>query len=91
MVIPVMLGVTIFSFLMLHLAPGDPAVLMADGLAASVADAEAVALMTAWPEFGGLATLLADRADPPLVVDGRRMLPPTAFARYRGIGLGTGG
>ena len=29
MVIPVMVGVTLFSFLMLHLAPGDPAVLMA--------------------------------------------------------------
>jgi UDPglucose 6-dehydrogenase/GDP-mannose 6-dehydrogenase len=66
----------------------DPVVALADDFEEAVARAEAVVLMTSWPEFAGLPGLLADRADPPLVVDGRRMLRPSEFARYEGIGLG---
>jgi UDPglucose 6-dehydrogenase len=66
----------------------DPRVALARDLEEAVARAEAVVLMTSWPEFVGLADLLADRADPPLVVDGRRMLRPSDYARYEGIGLG---
>ena len=69
----------------------DPAVTLARSLAEAVADAEAVVLMTSWPEFAGLSDLLAGRDEPPLVVDGRRMLRAADFSRYLGIGLGTSG
>ena len=47
-------------------------------------------LVTRWPEFAGVPALAARQADPPLVVDGRRMLERDAVARYAGIGLGDG-
>lgn len=53
-------------------------------LSTAVAGADAIALVTSWPEYGDLAKLLAD-ADP-LVADGRRFLHPGDFARYAGIG-----
>lgn len=47
---------------------------------------DAVVLVTRWPEFARLPGLLpAD--EPPLVIDGRRMLPRDSVARYDGIGL----
>lgn len=53
--------------------------------------AEGVALMTSWQAFAEVPALLAKRPDPPLVVDGRRMLDPADLARYAGIGLGPRG
>ena len=61
---------------------------VAPSLAAAVAEAEAVILVTRWPEFQALPDLLAGRDDPPLVVDGRRALDRARFRRYAGIGLG---
>jgi UDPglucose 6-dehydrogenase len=58
-----------------------------DDLAAAVDSAEAILVMTRWPQFDALPALLRDRGDPPLVIDGRRMLPKAALARYEGIGL----
>lgn len=58
----------------------------ADSLGAAVADAQAVVLVTRWAAFAQLAGLLAGRADPPLVLDGRRVLDPKSLARYDGIG-----
>jgi UDPglucose 6-dehydrogenase/GDP-mannose 6-dehydrogenase len=46
----------------------------------------AVVLVTAWPQFRELAAVLRGRVEQPLVVDGRRILDPTAFARYEGVG-----
>ncbi|MDE2219630.1 MAG: UDP-glucose/GDP-mannose dehydrogenase family protein, partial [Gammaproteobacteria bacterium] len=66
---------------------GLAGVSLAATLEAAVAGAEIVVLVTRWPEFSRLAGLLRGRARPPLVVDGRRMLEPSAFARYEGIGL----
>lgn len=66
------------------LLPGTVA--FADSLAAGVADAQAVMLITRWEEFQQLPALLKGRAAAPLVVDGRRMLAPDAFERYDGIG-----
>lgn len=60
-----------------------------DDLATAVAGAEAIMVMTSWPEFEALPGALAGRADQPLVVDGRRMFSKTAFPRYEGIGLGS--
>jgi UDPglucose 6-dehydrogenase/GDP-mannose 6-dehydrogenase len=67
---------------------GAGAVTVADSLAAAVAEAEAVILVTRWPEFQALPDLLAGRDDPPLVVDGRRVLDRARLRRYAGIGLG---
>jgi UDPglucose 6-dehydrogenase/GDP-mannose 6-dehydrogenase len=50
-------------------------------------DAKAAVIVTRWPEFQRLPEILDGRADPPLVVDGRRMLDKGRIARYEGIGL----
>lgn len=61
-------------------------VTLAGSLAEAVEGAEIVVLVTRWKQFEGLAALLpaGDRA--PLVIDGRRVLVPDAFAAYEGIG-----
>jgi UDPglucose 6-dehydrogenase len=59
---------------------------LAGSLEDAVSGAEVVVLVTRWAEFGELPALLARLGRSPLVVDGRRMLPPAAFARYEGIG-----
>lgn len=68
---------------------GAGAVTVAASLQAAVADAQAVVLVTRWPEFQALPDLLSGRTDPPLVVDGRRVLAPDRLRRYAGIGLGS--
>jgi UDPglucose 6-dehydrogenase/GDP-mannose 6-dehydrogenase len=53
-------------------------------LDAALAGAEAVLLVTSWPQYRDLpARLGPDRA---VVVDGRRIFAPSAFTRYEGIG-----
>ena len=52
-----------------------------------IRDAEAVVLVTRWKEFGKLPELLAAMENPPLLVDGRRMLDKRSVPRYEGIGL----
>ena len=59
---------------------------LAASLEEAVAGAEVVVLVTRWAEFQELPQLLARLGRSPLVVDGRRVLPPKAFARYEGIG-----
>jgi UDPglucose 6-dehydrogenase/GDP-mannose 6-dehydrogenase len=66
---------------------GLAGVSLATSLDEAVADAEIVVLVTRWPEFSRLAEVLRGQSRGPLVVDGRRMLDPAAFARYEGIGL----
>ena len=61
---------------------------LCDTLEDALEGAEGVALMTSWRDFAVLPALLASREDPPLLVDGRRMLDPRSVARYAGIGLG---
>ena len=62
------------------------AVAFAVSLAAAVDGAQAVMLITRWEEFQQLPALLKGRTAAPLVIDGRRVLAPDAFARYDGIG-----
>ena len=52
----------------------------------SLADADAVVLVTRWDEYQHLPELLAGREPQPLFVDGRRMLDKRDFVRYAGIG-----
>lgn len=63
----------------------DVAVNFAATLADAVKDADAVVLVTSWPEYGDLHTVLGDRDV--VVVDGRRFLDRGKFRQYRGIGL----
>jgi UDPglucose 6-dehydrogenase/GDP-mannose 6-dehydrogenase len=67
---------------------GTAAPRLAASLDEAVRDADAILLVTRWPEFGDLPRLVAARdGQPPLLVDGRRMIDPHAVPRYRGIGL----
>lgn len=61
-------------------------VTLAQSLRDAVAGAEIVVLVTRWAEFSELTGVLKDLNCDPLVVDGRRMLDPTSFAHYEGIG-----
>ncbi|MHA3980933.1 UDP-glucose dehydrogenase family protein [Halovulum sp. GXIMD14794] len=58
-----------------------------DDLGEALEGAEAVLLMTSWPEYKALPELLAGRDPAPLVVDGRRFLAKDSLPRYEGIGL----
>jgi UDPglucose 6-dehydrogenase len=46
----------------------------------------AAVLLTRWDEFKRLPELLAARVEPPLLVDGRRVIEPKLVRRYAGIG-----
>jgi UDPglucose 6-dehydrogenase len=61
-----------------------------DTLANAVSKADAILLVTRWPEFQQLPDLLSKRANPPLVIDGRRMLNKKSISKYEGIGWSTG-
>jgi UDPglucose 6-dehydrogenase/GDP-mannose 6-dehydrogenase len=69
-----------------HLFNGD-SVHICDDLAGAVADAQAVILVTRWDEFKKVPELLRKQQQPPVFIDGRRMLDKRDFASYEGIGL----
>jgi UDPglucose 6-dehydrogenase/GDP-mannose 6-dehydrogenase len=57
-----------------------------DDLASAILGVDAVIIVTSWPEYAGLPDLLAGRDPQPVVVDGRRMIPPASVGHYLGIG-----
>ncbi|HJR71744.1 MAG TPA: UDP-glucose/GDP-mannose dehydrogenase family protein [Gammaproteobacteria bacterium] len=61
-------------------------VLLANDLRGAVEGADAVLIVTRWKEFEQLPAVLADLRQEPIVVDGRRILAPTAVRHYEGIG-----
>ncbi len=65
---------------------GEAGIRYFDRIEDALEDVDAVLLLTRWDEFRRLPDLLSDRKPQPLVIDGRRMLNPTALARYEGIG-----
>lgn len=69
-----------------HQTLQDPDVIYCGSLEDAVRDAQAVLLVTRWAHFERLAAVLEGRPDPPVVVDGRRVLDPLAFPRYEAIG-----
>lgn len=70
--------------------PGNGVTHIGD-LRAAVKPADAVVLVTSWAEYRALPEVLAELDPAPLVVDGRRMLEPSAVERYSGIGRGGNG
>lgn len=66
------------------LLPGD--VRFAASLEDAMAGADAALLVTRWAEFQQLPALLKGRDRQPVVIDGRRVLPPASLAHYDGIG-----
>ncbi len=69
-----------------HLFNGE-SVHICDDLAAAISDVQAVILVTRWDEFKRVPELLRKQQQPPLFIDGRRMLDKHDFATYEGIGL----
>ncbi len=59
---------------------------LAESLHAAVAGADIVILVTRWAEFQNLPQALGVRIEEVLVVDGRRVLRPSDYPRYEGIG-----
>jgi UDPglucose 6-dehydrogenase/GDP-mannose 6-dehydrogenase len=66
---------------------GSEPVRYADSLENALRGADAVVLVTSWEVFRSVPDMLARASNPPLVVDGRRMLDKSRVARYAGIGL----
>ncbi len=54
-------------------------------LESALRDADAVMLVTSWPDYSDLASMID--TDAMVVIDGRRVLDKAAFARYEGIGV----
>jgi len=69
-----------------HLFNGD-SVQICDDLVAAISEAQAVILVTRWDEFKKVPELLRKQQQPPLFIDGRRMLDKHDFVSYEGIGL----
>jgi UDPglucose 6-dehydrogenase/GDP-mannose 6-dehydrogenase len=65
---------------------GNDGITYVDDLQSAVVDVDAVVLMTRWPEFAALPSILAALGADPVVVDGRRMIAPESVANYEGIG-----
>jgi UDPglucose 6-dehydrogenase len=63
-------------------------VIFGDDLVNSICDADAILLMTRWPQFENLNELVLKLDTNPLIIDGRRFLDKLDFQRYEGIGLG---
>lgn len=62
-------------------------VLFAKGLEEVVVGADAVLLMTSWPEFKEIPKILQKTSPSPLFIDGRRFINKSNVIKYRGIGL----
>jgi UDPglucose 6-dehydrogenase/GDP-mannose 6-dehydrogenase len=70
---------------------GQAGITYAARLQDAVERVDAVLLMTRWPEFEGLPSVLDELGSTPVVVDGRRMIAPDRVAHYEGIGAPAGG
>ena len=62
------------------------AVTQVTDLGEAVESGEALVLVTRWDQYQELPALLDALSQPPLLVDGRRVIDPRSVARYAGIG-----
>lgn len=53
----------------------------------AIEDVEAVLLVTRWAEFDSIPRLISRQEQPPLLIDGRRMIEPSSVPKYDGIGV----
>jgi UDPglucose 6-dehydrogenase/GDP-mannose 6-dehydrogenase len=67
---------------------GAGALEYADSLEDAVDGAQAVLLLTRWPEFERLPEVFAGKAEQPVLIDGRRVVAKDSVGRYEGIGMG---
>jgi UDPglucose 6-dehydrogenase/GDP-mannose 6-dehydrogenase len=58
-----------------------------EAISETIVQTDAVLLLTRWEEFTVLPDILNDMDNPPLLIDGRRMLDKDKVLRYEGIGL----
>lgn len=58
-----------------------------DAIESSVADADAVVIVTPWKQFAVVPEMIRKRERQPVLVDGRRAYDKTSVSRYEGIGL----
>jgi len=61
---------------------------LVESLESAVARADAVLVVTRWPQYEELPALLVRIGRSPVIADGRRMLDKSGVERYNGIGLG---
>lgn len=64
---------------------GPPA-RFADSLEAALTGQDAVLIVTRWEDFGRVPQLISLDGQPPVVIDGRRMIKPDCVPAYEGIG-----
>jgi UDPglucose 6-dehydrogenase/GDP-mannose 6-dehydrogenase len=69
-------------------ALGEDGITYVTSLDEAVRHADAIVLLTAWPEFRRLPELIETVGGLPIVIDGRRVLDKSRTRRYEGIGLG---
>lgn len=67
---------------------GKGTLTFADTLEGAVKDADAVLLMTRWPEFERLPEVFSSLPCQPVLIDGRRLISKNSVERYEGIGIG---
>jgi UDPglucose 6-dehydrogenase len=66
---------------------GNSQIVYKDELTETLCGADAIVLLTSWPEFSGLPKLLHNLDNEPVLIDGRRMIERSSYSNYEGIGL----
>ena len=66
---------------------GDTAIEYSESMEESIEGAEIIVIMTRWPEFNRLPSLIQGMPHQPVLIDGRRMLDKRSVQCYEGIGM----
>ena len=66
---------------------GNHGIIFKDSLLEAVSGADAIVIVTNWPEFEAIPLILSDLKETPFLVDGRRMLDKESVLNYSGIGI----
>lgn len=82
-------AVTVFDPIVQSLA-GNSSVRFAKNLGDAVSGADAILLVTNWPEFADVPRMIKTSGKPVILCDGRRMFAPDSADHYMGIGLKSG-
>jgi UDPglucose 6-dehydrogenase/GDP-mannose 6-dehydrogenase len=67
---------------------GSGRLAFAESMEEAIEGAQAVVLMTRWPQFERLPELFAELPSQPVLIDGRRLIAKDGVEKYEGIGLG---